>query len=488
LHEIRAVLAASLSDPSAPRRLPRAGVTALTLRNPSARSGFEEGEERRIVRRRGGEDPMSPLPRIAAAGALALALAACGEKSKPDPYLQNVPDVAALTIDTSATAPTGVAAAGVTIVDPPMAVTNLQDDLGVVHAKAQAMNAALRSVFDHLEALRAAGGTKVPGDVKWFGPVNRCVEPATVGAGCMPNGTATLLLRVQLFGDHAASYAVVARPPSSTSDLDYKGVLAGFLVRGETDRRGAGKLWVNLPNLQAAASDFKGTGYFAAGFRAGPVAKAVTYRMLDFTRDPAQNPAVTAAFSAWKNGAGWVRARVAGFANLDKSGPAEELGFWRGVWAPGFGGRAFTVITDGRNPNAGGAITGDVPANQYWFGRACYPPGSTKPSYKEWFLCDKTVDGPPATCVQNAPLVAGSRQGAVDPSVLTSFQHWSQTTCYAADGLVPMMDRDQIDPPSAAAPGDGADDDSDEDGNHTGLLPEGCPTNVTDSNPDTTPR
>jgi hypothetical protein len=432
---------------------------------------------------------MKTPTRIAAACALALALAACGEKSKPDPYLQNVPDVAALTIDSNATAPTGLALAGVTIVDPPMAVTNLQDDLGVVHAKAQAMNEALRSVFAHLEALRATGGTKVPGEVKWFGPMNRCVEPDPGGNGCMPNGTATLLLRVQLFGDHAASYVIVARPPSSTSDGDYKGVLAGFLIRADVDRRGAGKIWVNLPNLKLAASDFKGTGYLSAGFRAGPVAKAVTYRMLDFTRDPALHPAVTAAFSAWKNGAGWVRARVAGFANLDRSGPAEELGFWRGVWAPGFGGRAFTVITDGRNPNFGGAMTGDVPAGKYWFGRACYPAGATAPSYKEWFLCDKTIDGPPAQCVLNAlPLVAGSHQGAKDPSVGDpNILHWSQTTCYVADAAVPMMDHDQVDPPGSA-PMDGADDDRDEDANHTGLMPEGCPTNVSDSSPDTTPR
>ena len=51
--------------------------------------------------------------RIAAAGALALALAACSEKSKPDPYLQSIPDAAALTLDTSASAPAAAVTAAV---------------------------------------------------------------------------------------------------------------------------------------------------------------------------------------------------------------------------------------------------------------------------------------------------------------------------------------------------------------------------------------
>ncbi len=47
--------------------------------------------------------------RLAAAGALALAVTACTSSSKPDPYLQNLPDAAALTLDTSAAAPRGAA-------------------------------------------------------------------------------------------------------------------------------------------------------------------------------------------------------------------------------------------------------------------------------------------------------------------------------------------------------------------------------------------
>jgi hypothetical protein len=289
---------------------------------------------------------------------------------------------------------------------------------------------------------------------------------------------------VKLFGDHSSAFRVDARAQGSQNADDFKPVLAGFLVRGSTERRGAGKLWVNFPSLQAAASGFRGEGFLVAGFAAGPVAKEVTYRMLGFTRDAALHPKITAAFSAWKNAAGWIRARVAGIGATNGAAdlyhPAgqpslAELGIWRGVWAPGLGGRAFTVITDG-----------DVPAGKYWFARACYPPGQTMPSYKEWFECDKTVDGPPAICVLNAPLVAGSHQGIVDPNVPTTFSHWSETTCHWNPSLhAGGAEPDELLPPSLE-PRD-ENDDRDEDGaSHVGLLPDACPSTA-NSSPDAAP-
>jgi hypothetical protein len=285
-----------------------------------------------------------------------------------------------------------------------------------------------------------------------------------------------MVLRVRLYNDHLADFLVLARPQGDTLEADFKAVLAGYLIRGPMDRRGAGKLWVNFPNLQAAAPGFKGQGYLAAGFAAGPVAKAVTYRMLGFTRDPVAHAPITAAFSAWKNAAGTVRARVAGLdANL-YSGGGVELGIWRAVWAPTLGGRAFTVITGG-----------DVTAGKYWFARACYPAGATVPSYKEWFECDKIADGAPAACVLNAPLVAGSHQGTVDPNVATSFAHWSETSCYWNPALhAGASEPDELVPP-ALEPRD-AFDDRDEDGSgHTGLMPEACPSTVNVASPDPTP-
>ena len=424
---------------------------------------------------------MKSTIRIAAAGVLALALAACGSKSKPDPYLQNVPEAAAVTLDTGNAAAVSGAVAGID----PVPDTTVGDDLGVVHAKAEAMNAALRSVFAHLDAVTSTGGQVLPGNVKQWGPVDRCVEPDGSG-GCVANGTANLRLRVRKWTDHIADFVLDARAVGSTDASAFEPVLAGYLIRGATDRRGAGKIWVNFPNLHDAASGFKGEGYLGAGFAAGPVAKAVTYRMYQFTRDPALHRPVTASFTAWKNDLGTVRARVAGIGDTTGNGDLynpdgtatslPEVGLWHGVWSPTYGGRAFTVI-------AGGDVARIAPG-KYWFARACYPSGAVMPSYKEWFECDAGTS--PAACILAAPIVAGSHQGTIDPEVTTSFTHWSDTTCWwnaAAHGGA--VEPDEVAPPQAV-PGD-QNDVTPEDGDHTGLLPEPCPTTVNVAAPDTTP-
>lgn len=411
---------------------------------------------------------MNRTLRIAAAGALGLALAACGEQSKPDPYLQNIPDAAALTLETSASsaAPAALAAA----VDPTTIPTggSAGNDLAVVHDKVQKLNGAVRDVFAHVEALTATGGQVLTGNVKQWGPAVRCVEPDGAG-GCVAGGEAKLVLRARQWNDRLGDFVVLASSVSGTP-ADLRPVLAGYLVRGAMERRGAGKLWVNHENLHAAAQGFKGRGYLAAGFAAGPVAKRVTYRMLGFTRDAgdlAGHPAVTAAFHGWKNAAGVVRARVAALANLDQDGPAQELGIWRAVWAAAAGGRAFTVVAGG-----------DVDPAKYWFARACYPAGSTTPSYKEWFSCDRSPANPPRACV-----LANAGQGTIDPLVPTSFTSWQATTCYADPSTEPAELR-----PPTIEPGD-VNDDRDEDGaDHVGLLPEPCPTTAAGvQNPAQTP-
>lgn len=425
---------------------------------------------------------MNPSLRTAA-GVLALALAACGEKSKPDLYLQNLPDAAAVTMDTSAAAPTGAVLSGAAVEPssiPSGAPTG--NDLAVVHDRAQRLNESLRGAFAQIDALTASEGQVLAGGVKQWGPAIRCVEPDGSG-GCVAEGQAKLVLRARRWTDHVGDFVVLATSVAGTA-ADYRPVAAGYLVRGAMDRRGAGRLWVNHENLRAAAPGFKGGGFLAAGFAAGPVAKAATYRLLRFTRDlgdPAGHPAITATFSAFRNGAGLVRARVAGFADLDQQGAAEELGIWRAVWAPARGGRAFTVVTDARNPNAGGAVTGDVDPAKYWFARACYPAGQPSASYKEWFLCDRLVSGQP-----NAPracVLANGGQGAVDPAVPTAFTSWQQTSCH----VDPASEPDELRPPGLE-PRDG-DDDREEDGaSHVGLVPEACPSTATSvMNPDQTP-
>jgi hypothetical protein len=399
------------------------------------------------------------IQRTLTAALLALALAACGQKTKTDPYLAAVPDAAAITIDTAP----GAVAAGTAIVDP-IQVTTFGDDLAVVHAKAKALNDGVRAVFAKVESVASSGGTELPRHVKLYGPATRCVEPDGSG-GC--TASATLRLVVKLFSDTKSGFLLQVQNQLGTWDP----VLAGYLLHGTLARRGAGRLWVNLENLAAAAPGYRGQGYLAAGFAAGPVAKRAGYLMVGFTPDTQEHDPVNAAFRMWKNQLGTVRARVAGIGDLDKTTAADELGFWRGVWNPALGGRSFTVITNfDANGAVAGGITGDVPPvgtlQGYWFGRACYAPGSTDAKFKEWWLCDRSVtdQSTPASCVAHAP--AASHEIVIDK---TSAGGWA-AACGADAGAFMMP---------AGALGESPDDLSDEDDEAQAYVePEACPTDA----------
>jgi len=397
---------------------------------------------------------------LVAAG-LALALAACGPKSKPDPYLAAVPDAAALTIDTAPAA----AVAGT--IDP-IHVTTFGDDLGVVHARAKTLNDGLRQIFGRLEEVAASGGNELPGNVKIFGPASRCVEPDGAG-GCVANGTATLRLVVKLFSDMKSGFLLQVQEPGGT----YSPVLAGYLIHGALERRGAGRLWLNLDNLKAVATGYRGQGLLAAGFAAGPIAKRAGYLMVRFTPDTTEHPnPVTAAFRMWKNAVGTVRARVAGIADLDTTTAANELGFWRGVWSPTLGGRSFTLVSNfDANGGLAGGITGDVlptgSTDGYWFGRACYAPGTTVAKFKEWWLCDRSVpdQSTPASCVANVP-EATNHQIVIGAGQYAS---WADACGVDTDAFLPP----------AGAPAPGPDDLSLEEAEAQAYVePEACPTDA----------
>jgi hypothetical protein len=397
----------------------------------------------------------SVIQRTLTAAGLALALAACGQKSKSDPYLAAVPDAAALTIDT---APTATAAGTID----PIHVTTFGDDLGVVHAKAKALNDGLRQVFSRLEEVAASGGNELPGNVKTYGPAVRCVERDAAGA-CVAQ--ADLQLVVKLYSDTKSGFLLRVRDGQGT----YSPVLAGYLLHGTLGRRGAGRLWVNLDNLAAAAgAGYRGRGLLAAGFAAGPIAKRAGYMMVQFTPDTAEHDQVTAAFRMWKNAAGTVRARVAGFGDLDTSGPSLELGIWRGVWSPIVGGRSFTFVSnfDSNGSAPGGTIVGDVaPAGTldgYWFGRACYAPGQPEAKFKEWYRCSRPSG--PLACIAGAP--ASDHQIVIDTGSAGS---WSAACGLDAAGLVAP----------AGAPGSDADDLSpEEDEAQAYVEPEACPSDA----------
>lgn len=402
-------------------------------------------------------------------GILALALSACDKTADDDPYLDAIPDAAGLALEIQGGTAEGLAlsaeAAPQAVVAVASATPVTNDDLADARAKIRALNEAVRAVFQRVGEIAASGGVELPDGVKVYGPADRCVEPGP--ASCL--ASANLRLGIRRHSDTVASFLLQARPVGSTLEEDFAPVLAGYLVRGAVPRRGTGRLFVNLENLAAAAgAGFKGEGVLAAGFASGPVARALTFRMVGFTRDPALHPAITAAFSGYRTATGTARVRVAGLADLDPSGPDRELGLGRVVYNPQLGGRAYAIVANWLDRSTVPATPhGDVPAGQYWFGRSCYLPGATLPAFKEWFLCP--VGQGPHECVSALP---GGWVGAEGTQVAGDVDARWDNTCARA------VEPPEMEPP-VGAPGDGPDDDSPEAGQGgTGLEPPTAPDPV----------
>ena len=411
------------------------------------------------------------------AGLLTLALSACGTTEETDRYLDAIPDAEGLSLELQGGAGEGLAlsvepaaaAAPAAVADAP----TTPDDLERARSELRALNEAVRAVFARVAEVAAAGGRELPGGVKIYGPADRCVERDDAGA-CL--ATANLRLMVRLLRGDLASFALDARPVGSTAEVDFRPVLAGYLLRGEVARRGAGKLWVNLESLAAAAGDgFKGQGFLTAGFASGRLTRAATFRMLDFTRDPAAHAPVTAAFSGFRTPNGTARVRIAAIADFDTSGPDTELGLGRLVYNPSLGGRTFAIVRNWLDRRTDPAVPhGDVPADSYWFGRACYAAGGTTPAFKEWFLCP-AGEGPVACLVAQG----GSWLDAVGTQVAGDAGDTWANTC-ALDAEPPEL-APPVGPPSDD-PSDGAPEAGEE---ATGLVPHPAPGDC--MNPDLAP-
>lgn len=409
------------------------------------------------------------------AGVLALALSACNAADdQKDPYLASIPDPQALTLEIQGGTAEGSALSVDLPPTPAVAIAGTpvtEDDLAVGRARIRALNEAVRQVFERVSEVASTGGQELPGGVKQYGPSDRCVQVEADGA-C--GATANLRLRIKRVSDRLGTFLLEARAEGAASDGDFRPVLAGYLDRGMMERRGTGRLAVNLENLKSAAGGtYRGQGYLVTGFAAGPVAKAATFRMLSFSRDVAARAPITATFVGFKNGAGIARVRVAALGDYDKAGPAEELGILRLVHSPSLGGRAFSIVTN--RPDGLGGFIGDVATTsggvqQYWFGRACYAAGQTTPEYKEWFLCPKTVDGVPsgpAACVESG----------VVPTTVIGTGSWQTSSCYS------LLEVEEMRPPEA--PGASPDDDSPERGmGSTGITPATCPPDPRNANVD----
>jgi hypothetical protein len=348
---------------------------------------------------------------LAGAAALALALSGCAGQDR-DGALSNVPDAAGLTLELQGGAPEALASGGAAVAA--LASTpHVEDDLAVTREKIAALNEAVRTVFERVEEVAKGAGAPEPGEDAVYGPVERCVVPDACDAG----GTATFRLRV--FRGPAGAWAFALQ---AQVDGEWRPVAAGWLRRGEVERRGAGRIVIDLENLRAAAPAYPGQGHLLGGFANGPVAKRLDYRLLNFTPDPARWPATTAAFRGFKTERGVTRVRVATIADLyGEAGSDPELGFGHVAVHPLLGARAFAVVS---NHLVDGAPQGDVPASdagepQYFLGRACYAPGETTPAYKEWFLCPRSMG--PFACI-------AAQGGAGEPVAGASGATW-QSAC-----------------------------------------------------------
>jgi hypothetical protein len=383
------------------------------------------------------------------AAALVLALAACGARDEVDPFIAGVPDAEGLALEVQGGAAEGLAAEG-GVAAFAAAVPAPEDDLAAARERVRALNEAVRAVFAHVGALAAtqpAGG----GEVRRYGPVERCVEPGASGA-CAEGGSALLRLTVTRLGPVRFAFVLQARAVGSAEAEDaYLPVLAGWMIRGPVERRGAGQLGVNLDNLHAKAPGFLGRGRLAAGFANGPAVRSVRYLAAGFTPDVALHPELAnGALVGHRTAAGATRVRLAALADTVEDTTAPEQNFLRVGYVPRVAGRAFAAVRGG-----------DVAAGTYWFGRACYAPGPTGAlalAYKEWASCASGVG--PAACVAAAVAAGTTVQVFPDPAVEPTT--W-QAECALAVPVAPELElpvdvpADLDDPtPEPAADGAGA--------------------------------
>jgi len=401
------------------------------------------------------------------AAALALALSACAAQDTKAP-IQNVPDAAGLTMEVQGGAAEGLAPTATGGGASSAALTaapDMNDDLAVARQKIAAVNQAVRAIFTQVDEVAKANGAPQPGEVTVYGPVDRCVEQSA----CASGGTASLRLKVF----HAVG-AVWAFSLDAKVGTEWMPVVAGWLRRGAVERRGAGRIALNLDNLRAAAPAFPGEGQLLGGFSNGAVAKTLRYQLVNFTPDPTQWAPATVAFRAFKTAAGVARVRLAEIADLyDPAAPAPsdtELGFAHVAWHPKVGGRAYAIVA---NYAANGVTHGDVPpaadgSEQYIFGRACYVAGQSTPVFKEWFLCPR-ADGP-VKCVL-------AQAGAGDVVVGAAGATWSSACAAATE---PPELAPPADPPATTATDDGTVETGEE---QAGLTPEAPPANADDVAP-----
>lgn len=363
---------------------------------------------------------------ILGAGALALALTACGQQQRDD-FTDATPDVAGLSLELAGGAPEGLAAepgaptARLAAVAPAAA-----DELADARASLQALNAEVRRVLEQVAAVAQQAPSSELGDVKVYGPAIRCVQADGAG-GCQAR--ASLRLAIRRHDLRVYSWVLEARADDSADPTAFKPVLAGWMARAAEAHRGRGRAAFNLTNLRAAAPGYTGQGYLLAGFGHAGGAKAIGYKLVGFTPNAELHEPVTAGFVGHRTPAGVNRVRVATFkdvvdgANVDF--PREVVLAHLG-WKAGLGGRGYLVVSNWND--ASGNLHGDVPGvvtptDHYYFGRGCWGAGGEL-KVKEWRSCARGLG--PAACLLTTPV-------AVEPAGAT----WA-ATCTGYLGEEPL--------------------------------------------------
>ena len=286
----------------------------------------------------------------------ALVLAACGKDAGVDDtaFVEATPDLAgtSLEINSAAAAEDGAAliAEGFGVNEGALNGQG-QEFLEGARVQAKAVNAALKEAITPIVELVNAGGAEAePGDVLVYGPKDRA--------------NATFLFTIKKVTEQRYVWKLQARPLGSTEAAAYKIVAAGGLTKGAAAHRGRGTIGINLDNLKSVAPSFPGQGKLMASFaHTAGNDKALSYRLANFTPNPANLEPVTGAFVGHRlQPSGATRVRVFGKYNLQNTATEQkENVFARLRFIPGTGGRA-DVFASG----------GDIAADKYFIGSACW--------------------------------------------------------------------------------------------------------------------
>jgi hypothetical protein len=308
-----------------------------------------------------------------------LVLAACGGTVQDTEYVEATPDLAGTSLEING----DVADEGAKLTAEDFSGAYAQalaaqgpEFLAGARAEVKALNAALRDAISRITTLTNGDLKEAQkGDVVVYGPKDQ--------------ENATFRLQVKKTGDKRFAWKLEARPLGSTDDTAWKLVGAGRLARGEVAHRGRGSLALNLDNLKAVAPSTTGQGKLMVSFaHTAGEDKAVSYRLSNFTPNPANHEAVTGAFVGYRLLPSRITGiRVMGRWNLGQTATAEkENVFSRIRFRPGIGGRADMLATGG-----------DIPAGHAYVGTACWD-AQEQERFKVVRDCVKGTDGKPGSC------------------------------------------------------------------------------------------